>query len=305
MTSLTNGTLAFYSRSTTQMGTIRRDAEKLQSRLSTGTRLGRSSEDPVAASRLRTLGRGDRLGTIDAANAARAKEGLSLAAGSLSAVAQDLARVRELALWASTETLSDNQRVSIGQEIAQLRLTVFGNVNATDASGQPLFAGEAGSPAYQLDAAGNAIYVGTPASGEIALGDGQSVTRGVIGPDFVSFDNGGGTTDLFAVMKTLSDALQNAPAGSSADASASLGNLDDALDALTRTQTIVGTRLAWIETVQDRQVAKAENRASETADIGGVDLAGTIAELQQKLTVLEASQAGFSRLSSLSLFKSI
>jgi len=302
MTGLTNGTLAFYSRSTTQMGTIRREAEKLQTRLSTGTRIDRSSEDPVAASRLRSLGRADRLGAIDASNAARAKDGLTLTAGSLAAVAQDMGRVRELALWAGTETLSANQRASIGQEIAQLRLTILANVNARDVTGQPLFAGEAGGPAYQLDAAGNAIYAGTAVSGEIALGEGQSVTRGVTGPEFVGFSSGGNTSDIFAMLKSLGDALQGGSADPAAAATAALSDLDAALDGLTRTQTIVGTRLAWIETVQDRQVAQSENRASETADVGGVDLATTIAELQQKLTVLEASQAGFSRLSSLSLF---
>jgi flagellar hook-associated protein 3 FlgL len=302
---VTNGTLAFYSRSTTQMSAIRREAETLQSRLATGSRIDRSSEDPVAASRLRGLERTGRLGAIDAANAARAKDGLSLAAGTLASVAQDLARARELALWAATDTLSSQERASIGQEIAQLRLTILGNVNARDGNGQPLFAGEAGGAAYQLDAAGNAIYAGTNTSGDIALGEGQQVTRGVTGPEFLQFNSGGTPADLFAVLKTLGDALQGAAADPGAAASGAVTELDDALESLTRTQTIVGTRLAWIETVQDRQVAKAESRASETADIGGVDLATTIAEMQQMLTVLEASQAGFSRLSSLSLFDSI
>jgi flagellar hook-associated protein 3 FlgL len=305
MSLVTNGTLAFYSRSTTQMSAIRREAETLQSRLATGSRLDRSSDDPVAASRLRGLERNDRLGAIDAANAARAKDGLSLTAGTLASVAQDLARTRELALWAANETLAHQERASIGQEIAQLRLTILGNINASDGNGQPLFAGEAGGTAYQLDAAGNAVYAGTPVSGDIALGDGQIVTRGVTGPEFVQFSSGGTTTDLFAVMKTLSDALQGASADPAATARDAVAALDDALESLTRTQTLVGTRLAWIETVQDRQVAKSENRAAEKADVGGVDLATTIAGLQQMLTVLEASQGGFSRLSSLSLFNSI
>lgn len=305
MANVTNGTLAFYSRSTLQMSAIRREAETLQSRMSTGSRIDRSSDDPVAASRLRALSRADRLGDIDAANAARAKDGLSLAAGSLAAVAQDIIRTRELALWAANGTLSNQERVSIGQEIAQLRTTILANVNARDANGQPLFAGEADGPAYLLDAVNNASYVGTAASGDIALGEGQSVTRGVTGPEFVDFPSGGAATDLFAVLKTLGDALQAGTGNPSAAAAIAVTELDDALDALTRTQTIVGTRLAWIETVQDRQVAKSETRASETGEIGGVDLATTIAELQQMLTVLEASQAGFTRLSSLSLFNAI
>ena len=305
MVSISNSTLAFYSRSTTQMSAIRREAETLQYRMSTGSRIERSSDDPVAASRLRGLDRTDRLAGIDAANATRAKDGLSLAADSLSATAEDISRMRELALWAANQTLSTQERTSIGQEVEQLRLTIFANLNAHDGAGQPLFAGETDGPAYQLDAAGNATYIGTPASGDIALGDGQSVTRGVTGPEFVNFTSGGTATDLFAVTKALSDALQGNSANPAAAAAGAVDQLDDALDALTRTQTIVGTRLAWIETIQDRQVAKSESRAVESDEIGGVDLASTVANLQQLLTVLEASQSSFARLSSLTLFSSI
>ena len=305
MVTITNGTLAFYSRSTTQMGDIRREAEKLQSRLSTGSRIERSSDDPVAASRLRGLDRTERLANIDSANAARAKDGLSLASGSLSATAQDISRIRELALWAANQTLSPQERASIGQEVEQIRLTIFASVNSRDGAGQPLFAGESDGAAYQFDAAGNATYVGSSASGDIALGEGQSVTRGVTGPEFINFTSGGTATDLFAVTKALSDALQNNPPGASQTAAGAVGQLDDALDALTRTQTIVGTRLAWIETVQDRQVAKGESRAAESEEVGGADLGSTIANLQQLLTVLEASQTSFTKLASLSLFASI
>ena len=305
MSFIVNSTLAFYGRSTSQMSTLRREAEVTQARIATGKRLERSSDDPVAASRLRSLARADRLGAIDAANAARAKDNLSLASGVLSSIGQDILRTRELALWAASETLSSQDRANIGQEIAQLRDTILANLNASDGSGQPLFAGETGAVAYQLDAAGNATYVGANVSGTIALGDGQSVTRGVTGPEIVELTAGGVATDLLAVMKTLADTLQGLGGNPTAAAQAAVGELDGGLEALTRSQTIVGTRLAWIETVQDRQTAKAEHRAAEQAETGGVDLASTIVDLQQKLTVLEASQASFTRLSALSLFSKI
>lgn len=305
MTVIGNGTLAFYQRSTTQMTAIRREAEALQSQLSSGERIQRSSDDPVSASRLRHLARADRLAEIDAANAGRAKDGLSLAASAMGSIAQDIIRIRELALWAASDTISDKERASIGAEIEQIRLGVLASANAHDTGGNALFGGETGGAAYTLDDAGNATYAGTAESGELALGEGQSVTRGVTGPQFLSFTTGDQNTDLLAYLKTLSDALQGAVDDPAKAASDALGGLDDALDTLNRSQTIVGARLAWVETIQDRQVAKDQSRAAETADVGGVDLASTIAELQQMLTVLEASQAGFARLSGLTLFQSI
>jgi flagellar hook-associated protein 3 FlgL len=68
---------------------------------------------------------------------------------------------------------------------------------------------------------------------------------------------------------------------------------------------VIGVRIAWVETVQDRQIVTSQDRAQETADTGGVDLASTITQLQQMLTVLQASQASFVRLGQLSLFNTI
>ena len=66
------GTSAFYARSRFDMAALRSQAEKTQGQLSSGKRLERSSDDPVAASRLRTLDRQDRLGEVDVSNTNRA-----------------------------------------------------------------------------------------------------------------------------------------------------------------------------------------------------------------------------------------
>ena len=54
---------AFYERSTSQIGTLRAKAESLQQQIGTGERLERSSDDPVAAARLRMLARNERIST--------------------------------------------------------------------------------------------------------------------------------------------------------------------------------------------------------------------------------------------------
>ncbi len=308
MANVGNSTRAFYDRSTMQMGTLRRQAERLQQQISTDSRLSRSSDDPVAASRLRQLDRMDKLASIDSANAARASDELSLAGNSLEQVANSVIRARELALWASTGSASAEERFAIGQELAQLRLGILASANARDSSGNALFGGAASGQAYAVDANGDTSYVGTADAGELALGDGQSVTRGVTGPDFLNFDAGGQQTDLLVYLRQLSDTLLDPNADEATAKAAALGatkDLDGGLESVVRTQTIIGARLAWVETVQGRQETQSEARAGEAGEIGGVDFAATIAELQQMMTVLEASQAGFSRLSSLSLFNAI
>lgn len=299
MNTIGNATAAYYARSTGQLADLRRSAERMQEQLATGERLGRASDDPAAAARLRLLGRADRLAAVHRENAARAASDLQLASDALGRVGDDLIRVRELAVQAGNGTLPVEAREAIGLEIAQLRSGIIAAANTRDAYGNPLFAGE-GAAAYTLSAAGDAAYAGTAEAGELDLGEGQGVKRGVTGPQFMTFASGGGQVDLPAFLKDLSETLR-----SGGGTGASIAALDDALDNLSRTQTVVGARLAWVEMVQDRQVAAEEARAQATADTGGVDFAATVARLQQILTALEASQAGFARLSALSLFNSI
>lgn len=303
MTIYTTSTSAFFERSRTGMTALRQQAEALQQQLGSGERLSTSSDDPVAASRLRTLARSDRLTEIDTANAQRASSDLSLTDTALSAFADTLARARELAIQAGNDTLTPVQRASIGTELEQIHGHLVSLANARDSAGHALFGGETAGDAYGLDVSGNAVYLGTGSTGELSLGDGQSVTRGLTGPEFLNFDPGTGPTDTFAVIRDLALALGGASADPAQSARDSIGALSGALDAVTTSQTVVGTRLAWIDFVTDRHQQLGEMRASEEADLGGTDIAATVARLQEALLVLEASQASFAKLAGLSLFE--
>lgn len=302
MTIISNSTSAFYERSTLDLAGLRARTEELQAQLGSGERLSRSSDDPVAASRLRSLTRANTLASIDMANSNRASADLTLTDSALSTFADFITRAQELAVQAANGTLTAAQRAGIGTEISQIHSQLVSLANTRDAAGHALFGGEAAGDAYVLDGAGNAVYVGTGAAGELPLGDGQSVTRGLTGPEFLNFSVNGSPTDLLSTMKALGEALQGGsadPAGAARDA---LGALGAGLDAVTTSQTVVGSRLAWIELTTDRRTNMTELRADEEAEVGGTDFASTVAELQQLMTVLEASQASFAKLAQLSLF---
>ena len=96
MTTIANSTSAFYERSTMDIASLRARAESLQSQISSGSRLARSSDNPVAASRLRTLSRSSELATVDTSNANRASADLKLADTALSSFAEFVTRAREL-----------------------------------------------------------------------------------------------------------------------------------------------------------------------------------------------------------------
>jgi flagellar hook-associated protein 3 FlgL len=305
MTSITTSTSAFYERSIMGMAALRADAEALQNQLGTGNKLLRSSDDPVSASRIRVLQRADSLSKIDTTNATRATSDLNLTDTALASFADTITRIKELSTQAANGTLTPEQRAGIGTEVKQLYGNLVGLANSRDSSGHSLFGGETAGAAYALDASGNATYIGTDHSNELSLGDGQSVTRSLTGPEFLDFSVNGNPTNLLAVVKSLGEALQGGASDPQSAATDALTALDAGLAKVTTAQTVVGSRLSWIDLTTSRSTNLGELRSNEEQDIGATDIASTVAKLQQTMLVLEASQASFTKLSSLSLFNSL
>lgn len=294
-------TNAFFERATRQMGALRDRASDLQNQIGTGERLSRSSDDPVAAARLRTLERRDRLSVADQRNADRAMGDLQLTDKALRSLADLTIRAKELAMQAANESLGTEQRQLLRAELDGVRESLLMVANSRNGAGQALFGGQAPGLAYENTGPGIA-YVGTANAESLGIGDGQTVNRGLPGPEVFTFDHGGGPTDLFAVLATLSAALLDPVADHAAAGQLAMSAVDSGLDKINTAQTIVGSRMGWIEIIDERRVMTGELVAEERADIGGADLATTMTRLQEVLTVLEASQASFVRLAGLSLF---
>jgi flagellar hook-associated protein 3 FlgL len=305
MTIINNSTSAFFERSTQGLSGLRKYAEQLQTQLASGQKLARSSDNPVAASKLRTLQRADSLSDIDMANANRANADLTLTDTALATFADYVTRVRVLAQQAGNDTLTTSARAGIAVEIAEIHDNLVALANSRDSAGHALFGGESAGDAYTLDGSGNAVYVGTASAGELPLGDGQSVSRGLTGPEFLNFDVNGSPSNLMAVVKNLADALQGGSPDPAAAARDSLDALTTGLDTIATSQTVVGARLSWIDLTTERRIDLGELRANEQTTVGATDMPATIARLQEVMLALEASQASFAKLASLSLFDAV
>lgn len=300
MTTIT--TSAFYERSSRALQDLRQQAERLQGSIGTGQRLERGSQDPVGASQLRSLARETRFSEIDATASARVSSDLALTDSGLSDFSAYVTRIKELAVQAASGTLTTSQRGGIGVEIKEIYGELIRLANSRDSAGHALFGGEATGAAYTLDAAGLPVYAGTAQAGELALGDGQTVVRGVTGPEFLNFTGPAGPTNLFTLVRELGQAMQGGVADPAQAARDALGALDAGLESITTAQTVVGGRMNWIDLVTERRTQRGEQRSEQQADIGGADLATTFTALQEVMTVLEASQSAFTRLAGLSLF---
>jgi flagellar hook-associated protein 3 FlgL len=302
MVMISNSTSAFYERASLSIGDLRKQAEDIQSQLGSGKKLARSSDNPVVASRLRNLARSDSLAEIDVVNANRATADLNLTDQALSSFTEFTTRVKEIALATGNDTLTPSQRAAYATELKGIHASMVAVANSRDSAGGSLFGGALAGQPYTVNGAGTAVYGGTATAGEISLGDGQTVTRGLTGPEFLNFSVGGSATDLMAVVKGLADALEGGVANPAQAARDSLGAIDTGLSTITTAQTVVGTRLSWIDLTTEHRTNLGELRADEQADIGNTDIPGAMAQLTQMMTVLEASQASFTKLAGLSLF---
>lgn len=290
---------AFFERATRQIGSLRSEAEKLQEQLGSGKRLTRSSDDPVAAARLRTLARHERLSEVDQRNSERAMADLKMTDKALGTMTDLVIRAQELVMQAANGANGPEQRQLLVAEIEGVRDSLLMVANSRNAAGQALFGGQMAANAYDPV---TGAYEGAGSAETVEIGDGQTVIRGLTGPEVIAFEHNGNPTDLLMVLGTLAAALQDPNVNHTTATQTALGELEAGLKQVTTAQTIVGARMGWIEIVDERRTATGELVAEERGEIGGADPATTMVRLQEMMTVLEASQASFVRLSGLSLF---
>ncbi|MFN4020956.1 MAG: flagellar biosynthesis protein FlgL [Erythrobacter sp.] len=305
MSFVSTSTGSFFNRSLAQMAELRGAIEQSRSQIATGQRIERGSDDPAAAAQLRGIARRSALAAVERENAARLGEDLGAASIELEAVTALLQRARQLALQAANAPTGENGRQAIAFELGQLTEELFSRANAASLTGEPLFAGLSSDPAFVRDAAGNVTYAGTATSGAVPVAPGTAIERGLPGSEVFQFDLGGTPTSAFAVLGGLAAALDGGSPDPAGAARAALEGIDAALDTTNRAQTIIGTRMAWIEQVQQQQADRGVTLAERRSRVGDTDIAEAIARLQQSLTALEASQAAFARVSALSLFDAL
>lgn len=305
MSFVSNATGSFFNRSLAQMANLRGGIERAQTQIASGNRIERGSDDPAAAAQLRSVARREALASVEGDNAARLGQDLGAASNEVEAVTALLQRARELALQAANTPTGADGRQAIAFELQQLSQELFSRSNGTSLTGEPLFAGLSSGAAFTQDAAGNVTYSGTPASGAVPVAPGTAIERGLPGNEVFEFDLNGTPSSAFAVLGGLAAALQGGAADPVAAANAALEGIDAALDTTNRAQTILGTRMAWVEQVQQQQADRGIALAERRSRVGDTDIAEAIARLQQSLTALEASQAAFARVSSLTLFDAL
>lgn len=268
------GTNYFFDRGRDRMNALSRTAEALQEQIATGKKLTVASQDSAAWQRLQGLVRAKADNTAYAANIEFARSVLAQADSALGAVQTRLQRAAELTIQAKSGTMSASDRAVIAGELEAIVGDLTQLAQTRDARGQPLF-----------DAAAAAIPVADGIA-VIANEDPARVFGSILG-------------DLSAFATTLRTGT-SAAAGTAAASALTAVNAGIANAA--SIQGAVGARAARVELVAGAATDAAAVTEQQRMAIEDTDLTTAIADLQKAMTVLEATQASFSKLTELSLF---
>jgi flagellar hook-associated protein 3 FlgL len=208
--------------------------DRLQDQLTSGQRISAPSDDPIGASA--ALGFRSTLGELEQyiRNIDAATSWLEATDSTLDSVTQLMQRARELGVQGANDTLSAQNKQAIAAEVQALidQATALGNATY---GGQYLFAG------FRISTAPFSP-VGDPPSAVAYGGDGGQILRQIDARSavVVNIDGERAFAGVFTSLIGLRDDLTN---GTSADVSARLSDLDQAIDTVLSTRSEVGARV--------------------------------------------------------------
>lgn len=291
-------TSQMYSQSMSLMTKLTAQADKAQTQIAT-TKIGVTAvTDAASYVKLQQIQRATTGDAVYKSNVNVASSVLAQADQTLDSVETQLQRALELATRAASDTLSDDDRAAIGEELSSIRDTLYSLANTKDdIRGQPLFGGATGDSAYVKNDDGSISFAGTGEPSSIPVGDGESVQPSISGTKIFTADG----ADMFQIIGDLADALKSG-GDVTAAAGTALDGINASLSNVSLARATVGARGARLDLKTEQMTDVAETRETTRSGIEDTDIASATVELQKALTVLSATQSTFTKLTSLSLF---
>ncbi|MDH7639644.1 flagellin [Sphingomonas oryzagri] len=245
-----------------------------------------ASDDPAAAAQIAQIGRQQSANAVYTSNVTNAKATTSLVDTSLSSIQTSVQRAKELMLSASNGTMSADDRTAAITELQGIQQSLQTASQATDASGNPLYA--KGSPT------------------QIPIGDGVTIAAGESYDDVfgsVSLSNGG-TQSLDTILSNAISSLQGDSSGTldQTAVNSAMDALDDASTHISSAQSDLGVRETRLNNATDDLANSATNLTTSRSALEDTDVTEAYTQMQQKMTILNAAQSMLAQISKTSLF---
>ena len=292
-------TQQFFIQNLTNVQQSNAEIFKYQQQLSTGKKLSKPSDDPLAATQINKFERLIARNDVFSRNVDVAERRLNLEESTLTLVANTTLRIRDLSIQANNGSMNDRDLNIIGEEINQLLGQLVGAVNTQDAQGEYLFSGFKGqTQPYQLDdTTDEYIYRGDSGQRFLNVGENTSIASTDAGAGIF----GSGNQNLLNTVKIMAEALKGDPP-SKAAFNAQRDDLDRYYEQTVTTRSQIGARLNVLED-QREQLSDIKLFTQDTlSKFQDTDYYEAISNLTLQQAALEATYITFGKVQELNLF---
>lgn len=275
---------------------------RLQQQIASGKRMLAPSDDPTAASRAAQMRSSLAQIAQYADNVERATQQLNTVDELLGDLAGAIRSARDIALQAANETLSEDSRAGLAQQLGDLiqRTIEIGN---SESGGYYVFAGFKTTTMPLAPNPGGTppvLYNGDDGRQVIEVGRDAAIVVNLPGSQV--FNMGGaadaGLDDLFTTLSALRD---NILAGDSAAISQQIGDIDAHLQRVLVQRADVGGKLSQLEMCATRLQSVELTVTEALSKVEDVDLAQAVVELQMQQNIYQATAAVAAQVSNLRL----
>ncbi len=279
-----------------------RDLSRTELQVASGKRILNPSDDAAAAVRILDLKEAQSRLAQYQRNADAATARLDQEETALQGVENLLQRVRELAVRANNDTLSQEDRSAVAAEVREHMGSFLQLANSKDANGEYLFAGyQSQTQPFSHNGAGTFTYSGDEGQRMVKIGDSREVAIGDPGSMFMGFAAAdGGTTNIGEVLYDLATTLESGNGYPDA-----MTDIDTAFTNIFNTRAKIGARMNAIDDQKIANDAFDLAIADVKSTLEDLDYAEAISRFEQQLTALQASQQAFIKIQDLSLFNFI
>ena len=245
------------------------DVANSQVQISTGKRIQRASDDPVAAARVGNIRSSQADNAAYARNVSLGTALVDQADAALASVSSLLARAQELTLAASNPTANASDRATLAIEMTAIAEEIDVLSASKSALGGPLFS-TAAPMSMRFD--GGTVFAPVPS---------RSAAFEVAG---------------IAISQQLRSAGIAIATGNTAQIASSLTNVKAAIDHVANVHAEIGIHAGRLERLRDSQAGASISLSAERSMLEDTDLSSAIAKLNGQTITLEAAQAAFARI---------
>ncbi|MEL2241109.1 flagellar hook-associated protein FlgL [Leclercia adecarboxylata] len=285
--------------------------------MSTGKRVNRPSDDPIAASQAVVLSQAQAQNSQFTLARSFASQRVGLEESVLGQVTTALQSAQDKIVYAGNGSLSDNDRSSIATDLQGIRDQLVNLANSTDGNGRYIFAG------YKTDAVAFDQATGTYNGGDTPIRQQVDSARNMqishTGSEvFESFtsnaapepDGSTPETNLFKILDNAIAALKTPVSGDqdktdqlNLDIDKANRGLRNSLDNVLTVRADLGTKLTELDALDTLGSDRALGQTQQMSDLIDVDWNAAISSYTMQQAALQASYKAFSDMQGMSLFQ--